>query len=144
MSRSHFATFTGIGLALVLFTSLVWAEAPHGPKGGEAGYTLKHVMQHLDAAETELHRGLLMNNRLMIERGARAIADHPAPKGGLKPYIKKNHTKLMPTIASMDKQVHNTAKEIADQAQTAPILELHQLQTKMTNGCIGCHNLFRD
>ena len=136
------AAFIAI-VSFVLVVSMVSAPPPARAKA-ESGYTLKQVMQHLGAAQAELQAGLVMNNRLMIKRGALAIADHPKPKGGLKPYIKKDHVKLMGTIKAMDEMVHDTSRTIASKADDAPLLELNELSHKVTSGCIGCHNLFRD
>lgn len=136
-----FALVATICSALLLGLVLAPPSARAKP---ESNYTLKQVMQHLGAANAELQAGLVTNNRLMIKRGALAIADHPKPKGGLKPYIKKNHKKLMGTIKAMDTQVHDTARTIASKADDASLLELNELSHKITTGCIGCHNVFRD
>lgn len=137
----------------LLAAGLVYAEQapPHGAdhptsveKKAESPYTLREVMQHLGVATQELQTGLLMNNRLMIERGALGVADHPAPKGGIKPYIKKSTQGLEATIKQMDKQVHDTAVEIAAKAPKAKMLELAELNQRMVTGCIGCHDAFRD
>ena len=107
-------------------------------------FTLKQVMQPLGASQNQLHLGLLSNNRLMIGKGAHAIAHHPMPKGGLKPYIKKNQKALMPTIKAMDTIVHDTAIELAKKADTAPLADLQKLNDRMVQGCISCHHMFRD
>jgi len=70
----------------------------HAEKGKQSSFTLREVMQHLSASQQQIQTGLLMNNRLMIKVGAAAIQDHPMPKGGIKPYIKKNHAALKSTI----------------------------------------------
>ena len=120
------------------------AHGTHAERGRPSDHTLKEVMQHLAASEQQIQMGLLMNNRLMVLEGAKAIAHHPSPKGGIKPYIKKNHAALKPTIQAMDKQVHSTAVSIAKQAGTASMLELQELHQTMVKGCISCHNVFRD
>jgi hypothetical protein len=116
----------------------------HGHGGKESNFTLKEVMQHLAAAEQEIQTGLLMNNRLMVKKGAKAIAHHPMPKGGIKPYLKKNHQEFTKVVKTMDKNVHQSAVEMAKVADTASMLDLQALNNKMTSGCIGCHNVFRD
>ncbi len=101
-------------------------------------------MQHLSSSQQQIQTGILMNNRLMIKKGAIAIAHHPMPKGGIKPYIKKNHAALKGTIKTMDGLVHDSAVAIAKQSQTASMLELQVLNDKMVTGCVSCHNVFRD
>jgi len=119
-------------------------DEAHAHSGEPSNFTLLEVMQHLAASEQQIQTGLLMNNRLMVKKGAMAIAHHPMPKGGIKPYIKKNHDELKGTIKTMDSLVHDSAVELVKQADTASMLELNELNAKMVKGCISCHNVFRD
>jgi len=139
--------------AMLVLAGLAVAQHQPHPSEAEASsataepaveYTLKEVMEHLAHAHAEIERGLLTNNRLMIRRGAEAIADHPAPKGGIAPYLRPDLQERVPTIRAMDEEVHDRALEIARRADTGPMLELHRLETRMTEGCIGCHEVFRD
>jgi hypothetical protein len=116
----------------------------HAHAGPESIFTLREVMQDLGQQHARLHLGLLTGNRLLIEQGAHAIANHPRPKGGIAPYIKKNAAELMKAIPAMDKTVHDSAATIAQNAKTAPLAELHQLATEMTKGCLACHAQFRE
>ena len=124
--------------------SVAFAQKEHAHTAKDSPYTLLQVMQHLAASQQQIQTGLLMNNRLMIQKGAEAIAHHPKPKGGIRPYIKKNHKALQGTIKQMDQQVHQSAVEIAQTALTAPMLQLQALNNQMVTGCISCHNVFRD
>lgn len=136
-----------IAVSLVLTLGLgTWAYAQHehAHQAKPSDHTLRQVMQHLGAATQQIQLGLLMNNRLMIQEGAKAIAHHPAPKGGIAPYIKKNHEKLKPIIKEMDARVHDTALQMAEQSATGSMIELEALSDKMVLGCISCHNVFRD
>ena len=119
-------------------------DTTHATVATQSEFTLLEVMQHLASAQQQIQNGLLMNNRLMIAKGASAIADHPMPKGGIAPYIKKNHVALKQTIKAMDEQVHETAVTIATRADDASMLELQKLTHTMISGCISCHNVFRD
>jgi hypothetical protein len=116
----------------------------HAASATDSDFTLKEVMDYLGVAQAELQLGLLTNNRLMIQHGAAAIADHPKPKGGIKPYLKKNRSKFMDVVKTMDRQVHDTAVEISTKAPTAKMIELQKLNDHMVRGCINCHNVFRD
>ncbi|MCA9550905.1 MAG: hypothetical protein KC933_12800 [Myxococcales bacterium] len=140
-------------LGLTLFITLpALAEEPpkkadphaHAHGGPESPYTLKEVMQALALAEQQIQVGLLTNNRLMVAEGAKAIARHPRPKGGIEPYVKKPHDKLAETIQEMDKRVHGSAVSMFKSAKTASMLELQKLNDEMIRGCIQCHDLFRD
>jgi len=144
-TKTLFTLFATITLGF----GATWAVAgaphdTHAQKGATSDYTLLQVMQHLSASQQQIQTGLLMNNRLMIAKGAGAIADHPMPKGGIKPYIKKNHAALKGTIHAMDAQVHKSAVALSKKASTATMLELQALNDKMVTGCISCHNVFRD
>jgi hypothetical protein len=139
-----------LSLALILisaFAAGTWAyaeEPAHAHAAEASDHTLREVMQQLATSMHQIQSGLLTNNRLLIATGAQGIAHHPAPKGGLKPYIKKNHKQLMPTIKLMDKQVHATAVEMFKTSKTASMTELQALNNTMVSGCISCHAVFRD
>ena len=144
----HVASLRSLFLmSLIALGVASWALAAEGPghhMKKPSNYTLLQVMQHLAASQQQIQAGLLMNNRLMIEKGAAAIASHPMPKGGIRPYIKKNHAALKSTIKTMDRQVHQTAVTLADKAQSATMIELQALNNTMVTGCISCHDVFRD
>lgn len=154
--RILYATTAALALTLVATAAIAQSSAKRSPtrpaahdkthatEGRASPYTLLEVMQHLNASQQQIQTGLLMNNRLMIHKGARAIADHPMPRGGIKPYIKKNHQALKSTIKAMDQQVHKTAVTLAERASTARMVELQALNDKMVVGCISCHDVFRD
>ena len=69
--------FTAIAaFTLVFAATYALAESPketHAHKGEQSNYTLLEVMQHLSASQQQIQLGLLMNNRLMIAKGAAAI-----------------------------------------------------------------------
>jgi hypothetical protein len=131
-------------LPLVLLTAPVSAEEPHSHEGPESPHDLKTVMQALALAEQQIQVGLLTNNRLLIAQGAKGVAHHPRPKGGIAPYIKKHQDKLAETIQLMDKRVHGSAVAIFKGSATASMLELQTLNDELVRGCIQCHDLFRD
>jgi hypothetical protein len=91
-----------------------------------------------------LTTGLVTANRLMIQNAATAIAHHPRPAGGIKPYVRKNAEMVKKEVPKMDKAIHVTAAKIAEIAPTAAMEELAKLTTTITESCVGCHNLFRD
>lgn len=102
------------------------------------------VMHHLGAASQDIQWGLLTNNRLMIKSGATRIENHPKPKGGIKPYIKKNIAALGAMIKKVDAQVHGAASALAKKAEKGTMIELQMLNNDMVKGCIQCHSIFRD
>ncbi|VAX15013.1 hypothetical protein MNBD_NITROSPINAE01-1644 [hydrothermal vent metagenome] len=110
----------------------------------KADLTLVEVMQDLSNQLSRIQSGILSGNRLMISKGASAIANHPAPKGGIKPYITKNSDELMKVVKEMDGTVHKTSMEMANLAFTAPMSELHEMLSRISGGCVKCHDAFRD
>jgi len=109
-----------------------------------ADLTLVQVMQDLASQLSRIQSGILTGNRMMIAEGAIRIANHPAPKGGIKPYITKNSDDLMKVIKEMDGTVHQTSTKIAELAYTAPMAELHEMTSRVAGGCVKCHDAFRD
>lgn len=148
-------------IALV-FTALVMAftcsaasgqDVPHhhgdehikkvmGKEGSE--YNLMQVMHDLAAQMNRVQFGLYTNNRLMIEKGAHAIAFHPAPKGGIKPYLRKNAESIKEVIPDLDMKIHKTAREMAETASTATMADLTEKAKIIMTACVDCHDMFRD
>ena len=115
-----------------------------GETGKQSEYGLIIIMRDLARQIDRINTGLFTNNRYMIQQGAEAIAHHPIPKGGIKPYLRKNVDQVKAKIPIIDKNLHQTAIIISKKAKTASIRELHDLTVNMTRACVRCHNLFRD
>lgn len=152
-----FRVLIAIAAGLFTISGGAWAsksmEHSHGnehikkvmaEEGKQSDLTLLQVMQDLAFQLNRIQSGILTNNRYMIKQGALGIADHPAPKGGIKPYIKKNAEQIKTMVPAMDKQVHKTAVEMAEVADTASMLDLQKKADTIVTGCVSCHNLFRD
>jgi len=134
-------------LAALLAATPAFAEGGHDHHHAPAapsGLTMKQVMGDLASNLARINQGLVSGNRYMVEQGAEAIASHPAPDGGIKPYVKKNAEMIKETVPAMDKAVHQTAATMAEKAMTAPMAELAEMTATITGGCVGCHALFRD
>jgi hypothetical protein len=113
-------------------------------EGAKSDYNLVQIMHDLAFQLNRIEFGILTNNRYMIEAGARAITSHPVPKGGLKPYLRKNAEDIKAMAPSIDEDVHNAALEIAKNAKTASMTELQDKANGITQSCIGCHEMFRN
>ena len=116
----------------------------HALQGGSTDLTLIQVMHDLAKQTERTQFGILTNNRYMIEAGAAAITDHPSPKGGLKPYLRKNADRIQKEIPALDEAIHKNALEMKKKAHTASMAELQLMQNQIVTACVGCHNLFRD
>jgi hypothetical protein len=123
-------------------------EHNHGAPGmagkSESNLTMTQVMHDLAFQLNRVEFGIMTQNRRMIEEGATAIANHPMPKGGIKPYLKKNQEQVKAVIPAMDANIHGTATDIATHAAVAPMKDLQALYSVMAENCVSCHSVFRD
>jgi hypothetical protein len=118
--------------------------APGMPGKSESNLTMMQVMHDLAFQLNRVEFGIMTQNRRMVEEGANAIANHPMPKGGIKPYLKKNAEQVKAVIPAMDANIHGTATDIASQAAVAPMKDLQALYSVMAENCVSCHSVFRD
>jgi len=130
-----------VGLALALSLSLVFAHEHMQ----ESNLTFKQVMQMVNMSALKMLQGFLLNNDGLIIEGAKEIADHPMPKGGPLKYIdpskREEFIKLMPTF---ERQVHGGAEEVIKFIKEGKKEEAFKTYTQMIQGCMACHELFRD
>lgn len=119
------------------------AESAMGDKGRE-DLNLMQVMHDLAANLNRIQWGIMTNNRYMVEQGAAAIASHPMPKGGLKPYIKKNADMIKDAVPVYDELVHKTAAQMKEQAAAASMQDLQKMAATIGEGCVSCHDVFRN
>lgn len=119
------------------------AQAALGDKGRD-DLNLMQVMHDLGANLNRIQWGIMTNNRYMVEQGAAGIASHPMPKGGLKPYIKKNADMIKGAVPVYDEMVHKTAVQIKEKAATAPMQDLQKMAATIGEGCVSCHDVFRN
>jgi len=106
--------------------------------------TLIQVMHDLTHQMGRIEFGIMTNNRYMIEQGAKAVVSHPAPEGGIKPYLRKNHEQVKAAVPEMDQRVHKTAQKMVELAKTADMETLQRMAGEMYSACAKCHALFRD
>lgn len=111
----------------------------------ESGLTLKQVMQMVNQSALKMLQGFLLNNDALIIEGAKEIAEHPMPKGGPLRYIdpskREEFAKLMPTF---ERQVHGGAEEVIKFIKEGKREQAFQTYSQMIQGCMACHELFRD
>lgn len=123
-------------------------EHNHGAPGmagkKETDLTMMQVMHDLAFQLNRVEFGIMTQNRRMIEEGANAIANHPMPKGGIKPYLKKNAEQIKAVIPAMDANIHGTAMDIASHSAVASMKDLQALYNVMAENCVSCHAVFRD
>ncbi len=128
---------------LLLFGFLFGLSFAH--EHAEVELTLKQVMQMVNLSAQKMLQGFLLSNEALIIEGAKEIAEHPMPKGGPVRYIdpskREEFARLMPAF---EKQVHGSAKEVIRFIKEGKREEAFQAYTNMLQGCMSCHELFRD
>ncbi len=105
--------------------------------------TLHQVMLDLALSMTRIEIGILTENRHMIRKGALAIANHPAPRGGIKKYLRRNKDQLEKDMFELDQKIHKAALRLSKKAQNAPMKELGEIHAGIFISCVGCHDVFR-
>ncbi|MEZ0361060.1 MAG: hypothetical protein ABWK04_04045 [Hydrogenobacter sp.] len=129
-------------LALLLFILGFSFAHEHGK---EQELTLKQVMQMVSLSAQKMLYGFMLSNDALIMEGAKEIAEHPMPKGGPLQYIdpsrREEFLRLMP---SFERQVHGSAEEVIRFIKEGKKEEALKAYTDMLQGCMSCHELFRD
>lgn len=107
--------------------------------------TLRQVMQEVLADYQSTVSGLAADNGPQAADSARRLANHRIPRGGLLPYFpldKVNDQGLAP-LQSFNDQVEANALKLADAAEQGDIVKAASYVGAITNGCAGCHQMFR-
>ncbi|MEJ5339802.1 MAG: hypothetical protein ACK42C_03045 [Aquificaceae bacterium] len=111
----------------------------------ESELTLKQVMQLVNQSTLKMLQGFLLNNDAMVLEGAKEIAEHPVPKGGplryIDPSMREDFSRMMPAF---ERQVHGGAEEVIRFIKEGKRDEAFRTYTNMLQGCMACHELFRD
>ncbi|NPA51744.1 MAG: hypothetical protein GXO22_02490 [Aquificae bacterium] len=106
--------------------------------------TLRDVMQKVDFETLKILQGFIWNNDLMVKEGAKAIADHPMPKGGAAKYIPpEKRQEFVKNMKSFERIVHGSAEDIVHLIEEGKREEAFKKYTNMVQGCMSCHSLFR-
>jgi esterase/lipase len=105
--------------------------------------TLRQVMLDLALSMNRIEIGILTKNRHMIRSGALAISNHPAPRGGIKKYLKRNRELLEKDMSKLDRKIHKAALKLSKKAENASMSELAEIHAGIFVACVGCHEVFR-
>ncbi len=106
--------------------------------------TLRTVMQKVNFETLKILQGFIWNNDIMIIEGAKAIAEHPMPKGGPAKYIPPEKRELfMKNMKNFEKIVHGSAEEIIKLIKNGKKEEAFKKFNYMVEGCLSCHKMFR-
>lgn len=82
---------------------------------GENDLTLRQVMQMVNQSSLKILQGFLLKNDIMVIEGAKEIATHPHPRGGVIRYIPPHKREdFIKAMVSFEKQVHGNAQKMVD------------------------------
>lgn len=111
----------------------------------ESELNFKQVMQLVNQSASKMLQGFLLGNYAMVLEGAREIAEHTVPKGGPLRYIDPSkREEFMRFMPAFEKQVHGGAEEVMKFLREGKRDQAFKTYTNMLQGCIACHELFRD
>ncbi|MFN3813295.1 MAG: hypothetical protein ACK4SM_01555 [Aquificaceae bacterium] len=130
-----------MGLIIALFLGFGIAHE----HSKESDLTFKQVMQMVNQSALKMLQGFLLNNDTLLLEGAKEIAEHPMPKGGplryMDPSKREDFARHMPAF---ERQVHGGAEEVIRFVREGKRDEAFRAYTQIIQGCMACHELFRD
>lgn len=124
-----------VALVTVVATSLAGAGEPT---------SLKAIMQDLRDNLVDITDGLVADDLGLVARGAAGIADHPRIPAGQVQRVAEELGEDMPIFKRLDTWVHDLALEIKVAAETSDRSAIAANYQKMMEGCMACHNAFKD
>lgn len=107
--------------------------------------TLRQVMHEVLSDYQSMVTGVLTDNPEQAADSARRLADHRIPVGGLVPYldIKFVNDEGLSTLVGFNDAVEGNAKRLAAAADEGDMIKASALVGDITQGCFGCHTIFR-
>lgn len=110
---------------------------------GQAGPTLKSIMQGLEEDMVDLAHGIWIADREAVRVAAQGVADHPRVTPGQMATIQAELGDEFPLFVQQDQGVHAAAVELTSAAQ-ANDADLLPVFVRIQEGCVGCHSRFRE
>ena len=117
--------------------------AMHSRYSDEA--TLRQVMLEVLADYQTMVMGIMTDSNEMAADGARRLANHRIPVGGLLPYMgMENITDdRLAVLGTFNDSVEGNANKLADAAAAGDMATAASLLGDITSGCVACHAVFR-
>ena len=138
----------GIALALMgttLFSSPKPAPSPQPPPPDTTETKrLRLLMVGLAQDMARINTGLWHEDYDLMQQGGEAIANHPKIPPEQIAQIKKALGNEFKAFVQFDKDVHQTADELATAAAERNLSAVLEKYTRIRNGCVGCHTAYRD
>lgn len=105
---------------------------------------LKEIMSGLRNSLVEIADGLLTDDFDRIADGAAAIAAHPQIPASQVRLVAAELGSEMPAFKQLDLVVHDLSIELGAAAKQGDRDEVINLYLRMTEGCLGCHESYKD
>lgn len=108
---------------------------------------IKAEMRLLNNAFNNLINSLILNNPKAVEEPfhevhrAKANTEKALERGDVR--LPKNNDKIKQFI-KMDKEFHENMEILIEASQKGNTEKMQEITHKLLNGCIGCHNKFRN
>jgi hypothetical protein len=144
------AGYFAIGAILVSMTLLLSFGAPAdvhptaAPHSEEAvPRKLRSLMTGLSIEMQRIQAGLWLEDFLMIEEGARAIAQHPRITPEEIQAIRQALGDEFEAFVQFDVRVHDEALEVAKAAEGKNLALILRHYSRIQQGCLACHAGYR-
>lgn len=104
---------------------------------------LRILMVALGQDMSRISDGIWHEDYVMIQDGARAIADHPRITPDEMAAIKAALGERFESFVHFDRVVHATADEMAEAAARHNMGRILEESVKLQRNCVSCHAVFR-
>lgn len=132
----------GLLLLLVGFFTVALTQTTQ-PQQGQDTQPIKTIMQRLMMDMQTIEVGIWNENYETIWSGADNIVNHPKIPLEQRKEIKRILGKEMNAFVAFDKQVHNHADSLAQDAKAKNMAEILKHYNIIQQGCVSCHANFR-
>ena len=107
--------------------------------------TLRQVMLEVLADYQTMVMGIMTDSTEMTADGARRLANHRIPVGGLLPYLGMDNIndERLSVLTTFNDSVEGNANKLADAAEKGDMATASELLGAISSGCVGCHAVFR-
>lgn len=107
--------------------------------------TLRQVMQEILSEYQGVGAAIATDNAEQAGDGARRLANHRIPVGGLLPYfpLDKINDASLSVLPAMNDAVEGAALRLAQAADQGNMAEAASRLGEVATGCVACHQFFR-
>ncbi len=111
----------------------------------KADMTYRQLMEIMGSASAMIHKGIVGENKQLVNEGANFILNHPAPKHKPWTIMKESDREgFKKSLPSFEKLLSTHAGRAAEEAGQGNWLEASNAAHKLTTACIGCHSIWKN